>query len=59
MLEHVVTSEHTLGVQQTGDAVCPPLPAGQPETRRYRARFVDNGVPVGDWSDIITVTAQA
>lgn len=36
-----------------------PLTAGQPETRRYRARFVDNGVPIGDWSDIITVTAQA
>jgi len=36
-----------------------PLIAGSPETRRYRARFVDNGFPVGDWSDIITVTARA
>jgi hypothetical protein len=35
-----------------------PLVAGQPEQRRYRARFVDNDVPVGDWSDTVEVTAH-
>lgn len=35
-----------------------PLIAGQPEQRRYRARFVDNDVPVGDWSDTVEVTAH-
>jgi hypothetical protein len=32
--------------------------AGQPEQGRYRARFVDNDVPVGDWSDTVEVTAH-
>lgn len=36
-----------------------PLVAGQPEVRQYRARFKDNDLPVGDWSDVISVTAQA
>lgn len=35
-----------------------PLVAGQPEQRRYRARYVDNDVPVGDWSDTVKVTAR-
>ena len=35
-----------------------PLVAGQPEQRRYRARYVDNDVPVGDWSDMVEVTAH-
>ena len=35
-----------------------PLVAGQPEQRRYRARFVDDDVPVGDWSDVVEVTAH-
>jgi len=35
-----------------------PLVAGQPEQRRYRARYVDNDVPVGDWSDTVEVTAH-
>jgi hypothetical protein len=34
------------------------LLAGQPEERRYRARFVDDDAPVGDWSDIVEVTAH-
>jgi hypothetical protein len=37
----------------------PPLIPGQPETRQYRARFRDNDTPVGEWCDIITVTARA
>ena len=32
--------------------------AATPEQRRYRARFVDNDVPVGDWSDTVEVTAR-
>jgi hypothetical protein len=36
----------------------PPLVAGQPEIREYQARFRDNDVPVGDWSDIVSATAQ-
>jgi hypothetical protein len=36
-----------------------PLVAGAPEERRYRARFIDNDIPVGDWSDIVVVTAHA
>jgi len=35
-----------------------PLVAGQPEVREYRARFRDNDIPVGDWSDIVSATAQ-
>jgi hypothetical protein len=35
----------------------PPLVAGQPEERRYRLRYRDNDVPVGEYSDIFVVTA--
>ncbi len=37
----------------------PPLVAGQPEVRQYQARYKDNDLPVGDWSDVITITAHA
>ncbi len=36
-----------------------PLVANTPETRRYRARWRDDDVPFGNWSDIVEVTAQA
>jgi hypothetical protein len=36
-----------------------PLVPGQPEVREYRARFRDNDLPVGEWSDVIAATAQA
>jgi hypothetical protein len=36
-----------------------PLIAGQPENRRYRARYRDDDLPVGEWSDIVEVTAAA
>lgn len=36
-----------------------PLVPNTPESRQYRARYVDNDLPVGDWSDVISVTAQA
>lgn len=29
-----------------------------PEVRQYRARYRDNDVPVGDWSDVVNATAQ-
>jgi len=32
---------------------------GQPEERRYRAKFVKNDVQVGDWSDTVAVTVTA
>lgn len=35
----------------------PPLTPGQPEVRQYRLRFVKRDDPVGDWSDIVSVTA--
>ena len=35
-----------------------PLVEGQPKRRTYRARFWDNDTPVGDWSDMVEVTAQ-
>lgn len=35
-----------------------PLAAGQPEVRQYKARFRDDDLPVGDWSDIVQVTAR-
>ncbi|MCG3138305.1 MAG: hypothetical protein HJJLKODD_02167 [Phycisphaerae bacterium] len=35
-----------------------PLVANQPEVRRYRARYRDDDQPVGDWSDIVQVTAR-
>ena len=34
----------------------PPLEAGRPEVREYRLRFIERDEPVGEWSDIITVT---
>ena len=36
----------------------PALVSGQPETRHYRARFIDDGIPFGDWSDTVQVTAN-
>jgi hypothetical protein len=36
-----------------------PLVANTPEVRQYRARFKDDDFPIGDWSDVISVTAQA
>ncbi len=35
-----------------------PQVAGQPEVRRYRLRFQDADVPVGDYSDVMTVTTR-
>lgn len=35
-----------------------PLVPNQPEQRRYRARYVDDDTPVGDWSDIVETTAK-
>ncbi|MCX6900481.1 MAG: hypothetical protein NT105_17515 [Verrucomicrobia bacterium] len=32
------------------------LVAGTPEVRQYRLRYWDKGEPVGEWSDIVTVT---
>ncbi len=37
----------------------PPLVPDQPEERRYRLRYRDNDLPVGDYSDIYVVTAGA
>lgn len=37
----------------------PPLVPNTPEVRQYRARYKDNDLPVGDWSDVVSVTAQA
>lgn len=37
----------------------PPVVPNTPEVRQYRARFKDNDLPVGDWSDVVSVTAQA
>lgn len=34
----------------------PPVQPGTPEVREYRLRFYDNDAPVGEWSDIISVT---
>lgn len=34
-----------------------PLIAGQPELRRYKARYRDDDLPVGGWSDTVEVTA--
>lgn len=36
----------------------PPLTAGQPEVRRYRLRYRKNDEPVGEYSDVLTVTAS-
>ncbi len=35
-----------------------PLVTGQPEVRQYRARWRDDDLPFGDWSDIVQVTAR-
>ncbi|MFH0983065.1 MAG: hypothetical protein V2A79_16220 [Planctomycetota bacterium] len=35
-----------------------PLAPDQPEVGQYRARYRDDDQPVGDWSDIVQVTAQ-
>jgi hypothetical protein len=35
-----------------------PLAAGQSEVRQYKARFRDDDLPVGDWSDIVQVPAR-
>ena len=35
----------------------PPLSVGQPEERRYRLRYRDNDLPVGEYSDVYVVTA--
>ncbi|MEX2242570.1 MAG: hypothetical protein WD716_01860 [Fimbriimonadaceae bacterium] len=37
----------------------PPLVPNTPELRQYRARYRDNDLPVGDWSDTVSATAQA
>lgn len=34
----------------------PPAQAGTPEVREYRLRYYDKDAPVGEWSDIISVT---
>ncbi|MCX7181006.1 MAG: hypothetical protein NTX56_20320 [Proteobacteria bacterium] len=36
----------------------PPLVAGQPEVRRYRAIFVLNDAMVGLWSNVVSVTVN-
>lgn len=35
-----------------------PLAAGVAETREYRMRYLDKDDPVGDWSDIVSVTTK-
>jgi len=37
----------------------PPLVPNTPELRQYRARYRDDDLPVGDWSDTVSATAQA
>jgi len=34
----------------------PPLAEGQPETRRYRLRYIQDDQPVGDYSAVLSVT---
>lgn len=34
----------------------PPLEAGKPEMREYRARYIQRDQPTGEWSDIVTAT---
>lgn len=34
----------------------PPLQAGKPEMREYRARYLQRDQATGDWSDIVTAT---
>ena len=55
----VETEWTSLGVKTSGtftDAR-PPLLAGKPEVRRYRAIFIQGDLPVGLWSDVVTVVA--
>ena len=33
-----------------------PLAVGVPELRRYRLRYIKSDAPIGDYSDVITVT---
>jgi hypothetical protein len=37
----------------------PPLVPDQPEERRYRLRYRDNDLPVGEYSDVYVVTTGA
>jgi len=41
--------------------VCRPCrcSSGQPEERRYRLRYRDNDLPVGEYSDLYVVTTGA
>ena len=34
----------------------PPATAGQPEIRQYRLRYMQGDTPVGEWSDVVSVT---
>ena len=34
----------------------PPLEAGKPEVREYRARYILRDQATGEWSDIVTAT---
>lgn len=34
----------------------PPMAPGQPEVRQYRLRYMDGDTPVGEWSDVVSVT---
>jgi hypothetical protein len=34
----------------------PPATPGQPEIRQYRLRYMDGDTPVGEWSDVVSVT---
>lgn len=34
----------------------PPAQAGTPEVREYRLRFYEGDAPIGEWSDIISIT---
>lgn len=34
----------------------PPLEAGKAEVREYRARYIKHDEPIGEWSDIISVS---
>ena len=36
----------------------PPVAAGKPEVRRYRAIYLLDDSPVGQWSDVVSVTVQ-
>lgn len=35
-----------------------PQPASKPEVRRYQQVCVKNDEPVGQWSDVVSVTVQ-